>query len=180
MKFIPFTILLVTALFLETDRLGWAASATAEIRSIDSGSTVEGRVLFKETPLGMEIHAEFKQAPEGDHGFHIHEYGVCADQGKAAGDHFNPDGVTHGYLPENGFQQAHAGDFGNIQIEANGTGKKEIVIKHLTFHDGPYAIAGRSVILHAGRDQFTQPAGDAGGRIGCGPIVMSAEDKIFT
>lgn len=35
----------------------------------------------------------------------------------------------------------------------------------------PWEVMGRSVIIHAKRDDFTtQPSGDAGDRIGCGVI----------
>jgi len=38
-------------------------------------------------------------------------------------------------------------------------------------YGGPYAVAGRAVIVHANPDDFSQPSGNAGGRIACGVIT---------
>jgi Cu-Zn family superoxide dismutase len=43
---------------------------------------------------------------------------------------------------------------------------------------GRDSIVGRSVIVHAGRDDLkTQPSGDAGARVGCG-VVGIADPKM--
>jgi len=73
-----------------------------------------------------------EHVPPGKHGFHIHENGDCGDGGKAAGGHYNPNGVSHGLLLRDGFQKAHAGDLGNVEIDANGRGKLEAVLPGLT------------------------------------------------
>jgi Cu-Zn family superoxide dismutase len=39
--------------------------------------------------------------------------------------------------------------------------------------EGQYAIGDRAFILHADPDDFGQPTGNAGGRIGCGTIQIS-------
>ncbi|MBI3291414.1 MAG: superoxide dismutase family protein, partial [Elusimicrobia bacterium] len=36
-----------------------------------------------------------------------------------------------------------------------------------------YAVGGRAVIVHEKADDFGQPVGNAGGRIGCGLIVIT-------
>jgi Cu-Zn family superoxide dismutase len=113
--------------------------------------------------------------PPGQHGLHIHQFGSCADAGKAAGGHYNPASAPHGYLPKDGLTHAHAGDFGNIQISADGAGTLELVIPNLSLNAGPYPVAGRTVIVHEQMDDFGQPTGNAGGRIACGPIVLTGE-----
>ena len=85
---------------------------------------------------GLKIDAEVSGAIAGRHGFHIHEKGDCSDAGNAAGGHFNPDGVPHGDLVQDGFVHAHAGDLGNIEIDANGNGKLGKLISGLTLEEG--------------------------------------------
>lgn len=148
-----------------------APSAEAELQS--TGDTeLSGLVQFVPTPEGMQIDASVSNVPPGYHGFHIHENPSCDNGGKAAGGHFNPDGVKHGKLLIDGFDNAHAGDLGNLVVMMDGTGEYHQTIPGLTLDDGVHAIANHSVILHAKMDTFAQPTGNAGGRIGCGVIKL--------
>lgn len=134
-----------------------------------SDPTVEmGEVSFSATDAGLLIEANLKNVPAGEHGFHIHEVDSCEEGGKAAGGHFNPDKTQHGYLPDDGLENAHAGDLGNISIAEDGMGSLSLTLSELTFDTQQYGIKGRSVILHEQKDDFGQPTGNAGGRIGCG------------
>ncbi|NER32468.1 MAG: superoxide dismutase family protein, partial [Symploca sp. SIO1C4] len=99
--------------------------------------------------------------------------GSCEDGGKAAGGHFNPDGVQHGLLIKDGFENAHAGDLGNITVSPEGTGTMNVTIPGLTLSEGKYALGNLSVIVHEKPDDFGQPTGNAGGRIGCGIIKVT-------
>lgn len=150
-----------------------AQVATVVINSTTDAADVLGEATFTQTADGMLIEVVMKNASPGEHGFHIHESGSCAEAGKAAGGHFNPDNVKHGLITEDGFENAHAGDLGNIQIAEDGTGTKTISVERLTFTEGNYAIGNRSVILHEQPDDFGQPTGNAGGRIGCGIIEVA-------
>jgi Cu-Zn family superoxide dismutase len=65
----------------------------------------------------------------------------------------------------------HAGDLGNIEIKADGTGDLDITSIVLTVKGGAYSVVGRSVVFHEKADDLkTQPTGNAGGRLGCGVI----------
>ena len=86
------------------------------------------------------------------------------------GGHYNPTAVKHGYLPSEGLSDAHAGDLGNIFISASGSGTLTETIPGLSIAGEAPAIADLAVILHADRDDFGQPTGNAGGRVGCGLI----------
>lgn len=147
-----------------------AVSRTVSIQGTAEGSPISGEAVFVETGLGLKINLSIEGVPPGKHGFHIHEKGDCGDQGKAAGAHFNPEGVPHGDLSKDGFQKAHAGDLGNIEIGQDGKGNLERVISGLTLKEGKYSVAGRSIILHEKEDDFSQPSGNAGARIACGVI----------
>ena len=109
----------------------------------------------------------------GTHGLHIHEAGDCSGGGSAAGSHFNPDGVSHGFLPQDGSAKAHPGDMGNIEVGQDGSGSLNLTLPGVHLASGPYAVAGRAIVLHEKVDDFGQPTGNAGGRIGCGPIVLT-------
>ena len=150
-----------------------AKTATVDIKSTQEGSKVSGKVVLTEVPEGLKVYAEVQNVSPGKHGFHFHENGGCAEGGKAAGSHFNPAGVTHGLLIKDGFLHAHAGDLGNIEVGADGTGKLEEIVPSLSLTEGKYDVAGKAVILHEKADDFGQPTGNAGGRIGCGIVEAS-------
>jgi Cu-Zn family superoxide dismutase len=144
--------------------------AQAIIRNTED-NTVMGQVDFLETYGGVFMDVTMINSPPGLHGIHIHENGSCEDGAKAAGGHFNPDGVKHGILIKDGLAAAHAGDLGNIRISDKGTGLLREDLP-LSLTEGKYAIVGRSIILHAQADDLSQPTGNAGDRLGCGVIVQ--------
>jgi len=150
----------------------WAAMGVANVQGTAPGSTISGTVKFEDTAGGLKVSAQLTGVPAGPHAFHIHEFGSCDDMGKAAGSHYNPLKSPHGEVLKVGIHHAHAGDLGNITAGADGTAALEAVIPGVTLSGGKYDVAGRAVILHEKVDDFSQPAGNAGGRIGCGPIVL--------
>lgn len=170
MKNFLFVLVAVAALSLAP--CAWAATATAVIKGTAEGSLIDGEATFTETDTGLDVEVNIANAPAGKHGFHIHENGSCDDQGKAAGGHYNPDGVMHGMVAKDGFEHAHAGDFGNIEIAADGTGTLNVFIPGLTLTGEQHNVAGKAVILHEKEDDFGQPTGNAGSRIGCGVILL--------
>ena len=150
----------------------FSAAGKAAITGTAAGSPIAGTATLKETPQGLSITVRLSHVPPGQHGLHVHEHGACGDSGKAAGGHFNPDNVKHGYLPKDGLAGAHAGDLGNITIGPDGSGKLTATIHGLTLKTGPHAVAGHAIILHEKVDDFSQPTGNAGARIGCGVIEL--------
>lgn len=153
---------------------GVPKTARAFIRGTDPDSAVSGTADFVETGDGVQVVVSISNVtPAGKHGFHIHESGSCEDGGKAAGGHFNPAGTSHGFLPRDGHGKAHAGDLGNIEVNDEGRGTIVLFLPGLSLTEGHRNIAGRAVILHAKEDDFSQPAGNAGERIGCGEIILN-------
>ena len=155
-----------------------AAAARAEtgvalVKGTTETSKIAGSVTFEDTKDGLRVVAKLTGLPPGQHGFHIHEYGSCDEGGKAAGGHYNPLNVMHGYLPKDGMHKAHAGDFGNLTADAQGNAVMEIVLPKDTLAGGKYTVGGRAVIVHEKTDDFSQPAGNAGARIGCGLIAIT-------
>ena len=152
----------------------FAAQGKAVIKATAVDSNVSGDVALTEANGGLTVEVKVANLSPGKHGLHFHEKGSCDDIGKAAGGHFNPDGVSHGYLPKDGHEHAHAGDMGNIEVGSDGTGTLKIFLPGVLLNEGKYAVLGKSIILHEKEDDFGQPTGNAGGRIGCG-IIESVE-----
>lgn len=162
----------VLLLYLGIQGEAFAASGgVAQLQSTGS-NTLSGTVTFIPTGDGLLVKARVTDAPPGFHGFHIHENANCADGGKGAGGHFNPDGVKHGKLATDGFDNAHAGDMGNLLVGIDGVGMYEQEFPGLSLREGEHAIASRAIILHEKMDTYVQPTGNAGGRIGCGVIAV--------
>lgn len=142
------------------------------------GYSASGKIRFYQESEGVRISGEVTGLSPGQHGFHIHEFGDCsAPDGKTAGGHFAPNGNPHG-SPQDSEKQRHAGDLGNINADKNGRASIDMFNAELAIYTGPKAIIGKSVIVHAGRDDLaSQPSGDAGARVGCGVIVEAQSTR---
>ncbi len=165
---------ILTAALLAAATGASAEKGAAKLKGTAEGSKVAGIVLFEDTKEGLKVSADLSGLPEGEHGFHIHEFGACEDLGKAAGGHYNPKAVKHGHALKDGIKGAHAGDLGNILVGIDGKAKLEVVLPKLSLSGDKLSVGGRAVVVHEKADDFGQPAGNAGGRIGCGAILVTA------
>ena len=105
--------------------------------------TQKKKVLVKAEITGL--------APNKEYGFHIHQYGDCRENAKNAGSHWNPKGKRHG-APDS--KDRHYGDLGNLKSDAKGKAVYEKEVKMCIYKAG-----GRSVILHADKDDLkSQPS----------------------
>lgn len=132
------------------------------------GYEVKGLITFTQTDDGILIEADIEGLTEGNHGFHIHEWGdISKSDGTSAGGHFNPDNSEHAGP---GDAIRHAGDLGNITADENAKAHYRQIDSLISF-TGKNNIIGRSVIIHVGEDDLvSQPTGDAGGRVAQGVI----------
>ncbi|OGX06567.1 MAG: hypothetical protein A2Z88_00430 [Omnitrophica WOR_2 bacterium GWA2_47_8] len=150
--------------------------ANAVIKGTQEGSKVEGEVVFWDTKDGLIVEGDFSGIPTpGKHGFHVHEKGSCEDEGKAAGGHYNPMGAPHGMLEKDGMQKAHGGDMGNIEVDDEGYATYDGFLPGIHLKGEGHVVTGLAVIVHEKVDDFGQPTGNAGGRIGCGIIQVVEE-----
>lgn len=148
-------------------------TATATLTSV-AGKNVTGTVTFTEEGGTVHVAAHVEGVePGGLHGFHLHEKGDCsAPDFTSAGGHLNPADAPHG-CPADAIR--HAGDFGNIEVGADGTGHLDLTTDLITLGDGANSAVGKAVILHAGEDDcVTQPTGNAGTRLACGVVEKAA------
>lgn len=136
--------------------------------------------IFNETGEGLSIAvtSEGDSGLEpGDHGVHLHEYGVCAPSDgeqpfSDAGGHFNPTNAQHGG-PED--EDSHAGDLGNLTVADDGSIDFEITTDKVTLEPGAEnSLAdedGTALVIHADADDMeTDPSGESGDRVACGVV----------
>jgi len=152
------------------------------IANLDSteGNTARGSVVFTQTG-DHEVTMSARLTglkPDSVHAIHIHEFGdMSAADGTSAGGHYNPEGHAHG-LPD--AKERHAGDLGNLSTDSEGKVAVVKVFEGLTLNGDMNPILGRAVVVHEGRDQGTQPTGDAGARIATGVIGIANSELLIT
>ncbi|MCH1430072.1 MAG: superoxide dismutase family protein [Chlamydiales bacterium] len=146
--------------------------AKAIINPTKEDDSLSGVAYFEESRGGLKITVKVWNVSPGKHGLHIHEFGDTSNEGKAAGGHYNPERAPHGYAPDHNFFVAHPGDLGNIEVNEEGIGELEVFVPKLKLTKGKYTVSGRSIILHEKEDDFSQPTGNAGSRIGAGTIFL--------
>jgi superoxide dismutase, Cu-Zn family len=162
--------LIAMLLFIASSAPAGAQTASATLKNAE-GKDV-GTARLTQTPAGVLINLSVKGLPAGEHAFHIHAVGKCEPPFTTAGGHFNPANKKHGMMTADGH---HAGDMPNLHIPASGELAVEIVNADITLDKGKpnsvFDADGSAVVIHAGKDDYkTDPTGDAGGRIACGPI----------
>ena len=152
----------------EAGSAAMGGTAVAEIKAT-KGNKVSGTVTFTQEGDKTTVAVDLKGLKPGEHGFHIHETGDCsAPDAKSAGEHFNPEKKQHGAPTA---AEHHAGDLGNITADKKGDVKTSITTTDLTVAEGPHSVVGKAVIVHGKADDLkSQPAGNAGPRIGCGVV----------
>ena len=149
--------------------------------AVFQGPQVFGTVQFNQKsenePVNIYINLSGPGlVPNGQQGFHVHEYGDLSDNCKSACAHYNPFGKSHG-CP--GMDNRHVGDLGNLNIDLFGKANyttSDNIIKL----SGMYSIIGRSLIIHKDKDDCGQgqgeeslKTGNAGERIACAVIGIS-------
>jgi len=152
---------------------GGKTVAKADIEA-KSGSKLKGKATFTAGDKGaITVRIEVSDVAPGEHAVHIHDKGDCSSpDGKSAGDHWNPTHMEHGKWGAPG-DHHHLGDIGNITVGPDGKGTITLdTTKWTAGGGGVNDVIGHAIVVHGGVDDFkSQPAGNAGPRIGCGVIV---------
>jgi Cu-Zn family superoxide dismutase len=152
------------------------AGAMAHIKGFGAGKDkVKGHVTFTQMEGGVKVVAHIEGLAPGKHGFHLHEKPIEGDDPKSAGGHWNPGKHDHGGPDA---PAHHAGDLGNITADEKGVAHLEVTLKGLTIAAGDMSVVGKSVIVHEKEDDLkSQPAGNAGDRIGGGTVEAAKAEK---
>lgn len=136
------------------------------------GNSVQGTVRFASMADHLMVDVQVSGLkPNAEHGFHVHEKGDCSSgDGESAGGHFNPTAQPHG--PQAAAH--HAGDIPNLKADAAGNAVAHFALTGVSLDASPTSVIGRSVIVHAGPDDYrSQPSGNSGPRLACGVIAGS-------
>lgn len=135
------------------------------------GEPIGTVTLIQSQQQGVVVHLEAGGLQPGGHAFHIHERGACEPTFEAAGGHYNPDGLGHGFLAPEGY---HAGDLPNVFVDEGGIVRADAFNLRVSLDEGApntlFDEDGSAVIIHDYLDSYgDEPV--SGGRVACGVIV---------
>lgn len=160
----------ITAAALLAFAAGGAMAAERTVEMMDAEGNSAGTVTITDTANGLLIEAELTGLEPGWHGFHVHETGACTPDFGAAGEHYAPAGLAHGF--ETG-EKAHAGDLPNVHANEAGEAKAHVMAAGLTIEGGDAPLLdddGSAIMVHAQADSYGAEAG-AGDRVACGAVT---------
>lgn len=134
-----------------------------------------GVIEARETPDGTLFTPDLKGLPPGLRGFHLHEVGDCGPKeqdgrmvpGLAAGGHYDPAGTGAHKGP---YADGHLGDLPALYVDETGHATLPVLAPRVKLSD----LKGRSLMIHAGGDNYAdkpEPLGGGGARIACGVVA---------
>ena len=153
-----------------------AAEAVVQMNLINEqgvGKAI-GTVALSDTTTGLKLTPALSGLTPGFHGFHIHEKPDCGpgikdgktQAGIAAGGHYDPAKTGKHEGPQG---KGHLGDLPYLTVGKDGKASIVLLAPRLKLSD----IKGRSLMIHAGEDNYKDepaPLGGGGGRVACGVI----------
>uniref|UniRef100_A0ABI8AS91 Superoxide dismutase copper chaperone n=1 Tax=Felis catus TaxID=9685 RepID=A0ABI8AS91_FELCA len=165
----------------------------AAVAILEGPGPVQGVVRFLQlTPERCLIEGTIDGLEPGPHGLHVHQFGDLTGNCSSCGDHFNPDGASHGG-PEDSDRvldrdkdlskswaakaAVHRGDLGNVCADTDGRAVFRIEDEQLKVWD----VIGRSLVIDEREDDLgrgghplSKVTGNSGERLACGIIARSA------
>ncbi len=153
-----------------------ASTITVQMSAVDASgvNAVLGSVTVSESKYGLVFTPMLKGLAPGLHGFHLHEYPSCGAGQKegapaaamGAGGHYDPESSKKHGTP---WGDGHRGDLPPLYVDNQGLAQHAVLAPRLKMRD----LNGRSLMLHAGADNYSdlpQALGGGGARVACGVI----------
>jgi len=133
-----------------------------------------GTISASDSKYGLMLTPQLSELAPGLHGFHIHDKPDCSHimkEGKAvpalaAGGHYDPAATGKHEGP---YGNGHLGDLPPLYVSADGKATLPVLAPRLKVAD----INGRSLMIHAGGDNYSDtpaPLGGGGARVACGVV----------
>jgi Cu-Zn family superoxide dismutase len=133
-----------------------------------------GTITAVDSRYGLLLTPQLSDLKPGMHGFHVHEKPDCSHAMKdgkevaalAAGGHYDPDKTGRHEGP---YGNGHLGDLPPLFVAADGKSTIPVLAPRLKVAD----IKGRSLMIHAGGDNYSDvpaPLGGGGARVACGVV----------
>jgi superoxide dismutase, Cu-Zn family len=133
-----------------------------------------GAVTAADTDYGLLLTPQLSDLAPGIHGFHVHQHPDCTAAvpgGKpaaamAAGGHLDPLKTD---MHKGPYGKGHLGDLPALYADVEGKASMPVLAPRLKVAD----IKGRSLMIHAGGDNYSDlpvKLGGGGARIACGVI----------
>jgi Cu-Zn family superoxide dismutase len=130
----------------------------AQLRSTqDQGNAIADVRVVKVPSGGIKFIVNAKNLSEGEHSFDIHENESCADNGNAAGEHYDPENTE----AETG---EYIGKLPDLVAGEDGIATLQVIRKDLSLFNGQYPVYNHAVIIHERNDHPENP----GDSIACG------------
>ena len=167
--------MLATAMVIVRAGTAYAETVTMNVIEASGVGKVIGTISLSDANEGLIVMPDLADLPPGDHGFHVHVNPNCGPgagpdgqpaAGFAAGGHYDPTN-TGKHLGPRG--EGHKGDLPALRVDVGGNATNAIIAPHLKVAD----IKGRSIMIHAGGDNYSDqpnPLGGGGARIACGVV----------
>jgi superoxide dismutase, Cu-Zn family len=168
--------LLVIVCILSLFSFVFAEDIVVKINLVDEHGVGKeiGTVAASDSKYGLILTPQLSDLTPGLHGFHVHDKPDCSHAMKdgkavpalAAGSHYDPAGTGKHEGP---YGNGHLGDLPALYVAADGKATLPVLAPRLKVAD----IKGRSLMIHAGGDNYSDapaPLGGGGTRVGCGVV----------